>query len=61
VTAELVQPKMPTDRRVFLAQELARLAGERVELEASIERLAVRSRELTVNVRQLEERSPYPL
>jgi hypothetical protein len=61
VTAELVQPKMPTDRRVFLAQELVRLAGERVELEANIERLGVRSRQLAVNVRQLEERSPYPL
>jgi hypothetical protein len=61
VTVELVQPKVPTERRVFLAQELVRLAEERTELEARIIRLTVRSRELSGGVSELERQSPYPL
>lgn len=61
VTTELVQPQVPTSRRVFLAQELVRLAGERNELEAQIGRLTLRTRELAVNVRELERQSPFTL
>ena len=61
VTVELVQPKVATERRVFLAQELVRLAEERSELEARINRLTVRSRELSGSVRELESQSPFPL
>ena len=59
--AELVQPEVPTTRRVFLAQELVRLAEERAELQARIDRLTLRSRELAANVMQLERQSPYVL
>lgn len=61
VTVELVQPKVPTERRVFLAQELVRLTEERTELEARVNRLTVRSRELSGSVRELESQSPFPL
>jgi Protein of unknown function (DUF2799) len=61
VTVELVQPKVSTERRVFLAQELVRLAEERVELEARIGGLTLRSRELSDSVSELERQSPYPL
>ncbi len=59
--AELVMPDVPTARRVFLAQELVRLAEERAELQARIDRLSLRTRELVVNVRELERQSPYVL
>jgi len=61
ITAELVQPQVPTPRRLFLAQELVRLAGERTELEAQIGRLTLRSRELAIDVRELERQSPFTL
>lgn len=61
VTAELVLPKVPTDRRAFLATELVRLTQERTELVAYIDQLTVRSQQLAVNVQDLERRSPYPL
>ena len=61
ITAELVQPQVPTPRRLFLAQELVRLAGERTELEAQIGRLTLRTRELAVDVRELERQSPFTL
>jgi len=61
ITTELVQPQVPTPRRVFLAQELMRLASERNELEAQVSRLTLRTRELAVNVRELERQSPFTL
>lgn len=61
VTAELVLPKVPNDRRVFLASELIRLTEARSELAARIDHLMVRSRELTADVQQLERQSPYTL
>ncbi len=61
ITVELVQPQVPTDRRVFLAQELVRLAAERPELQARITRLTLRTRELAANVQDLERQSPYAL
>ena len=61
ITAELVQPQVPTPRRLFLAQELVRLAGERTDLEAQIGRLTLRTRELAVDVRELERQSPFTL
>lgn len=61
ITAELVQPQVPAPRRLFLAQELVRLAGERTELEAQIGRLTLRTRELAVDVRELERQSPFTL
>jgi hypothetical protein len=61
VTAELVQPRQPTDRRVFLATELARLAKQRAEHEAEIQRLTPRADELAGVLRQLERRSAYVL
>jgi hypothetical protein len=61
VAAELVLPKIPTDRRAFLATELVRLAQERTGLAARIDELTVRSQELAANVQQLERQSPYML
>jgi hypothetical protein len=61
VTAELVQPKVTTERRAWLAQELVRLTQQRGELIARIDELTVRAQELTVNVYDLERQSPYPL
>jgi hypothetical protein len=61
ITAELVQPQVPTPRRLFLAQELVRLAGERTGLEAQIGRLTLRTHELAVDVGELERRSPFTL
>jgi hypothetical protein len=61
VSVELVQPEIPTKRRVFLAQELVRLAEERTELLARIERLTVRTRDLVGVVQELERQSPYTL
>jgi hypothetical protein len=61
VTLELVQPEVPTARRVFLAQELVRLAEQRTELEARINHLTLRTRELVGSVQELERQSPYPL
>jgi Protein of unknown function (DUF2799) len=60
-TAELVLPKVPTDRRAFLATELVRLTQERGELIARIDQLTVRSQQLAVNVQELERQSPYAL
>ena len=61
VTLELVQPDVPIPRRVFLAQELVRLAEQRTELEARISYLTLRTRELVGSVQELERQSPYPL
>ena len=61
VTAELVLPKVSTDRRAFLAGELVRLTQERTELVARIDYLMQRSQQLTVSVQQLERQSPYAL
>ena len=61
VTAELVLPKVPTDRRAFLAGELVRLTQERMELFARIDYLMQRSQQLTVSVQELERQSPYAL
>jgi hypothetical protein len=60
-TAELLQPRLPTDRRLFLATELVRLADQRAEHGAQIQRLTSRARELAGVVRDLERRSPYVL
>lgn len=61
VTAELVLPQVPTDRRAFLAGELVRLTQERTELVARIDYLMQRSQQLTVSVQELERQSPYAL
>ena len=61
VAVELVLPDVPTSRRVFLAQELVRLTEERTELQARINRLTQRSRELGVSVAELERQSPFAL
>jgi hypothetical protein len=61
ITVELVQPDVATARRVFLAQELVRLAEERIELQARVNRLTLRTRELVASVKELERRSPYAL
>ena len=61
VTAELVLPKVPTDRRAWLATELVRLTQERTDLLARIDQLTQRTQQLAVNVQQLERQSPYPL
>lgn len=61
ITLELVRPDVPTDRRVFLAQELVRLASERPDIEARIDRLSLRAHELTAQVKELERQSPYAL
>jgi hypothetical protein len=61
VTAELVQPKVPTDRRAWLATELVRLTQERTDLLVRIDQLTQRTQQLAVNVQELERQSPYPL
>jgi hypothetical protein len=61
VTAELVQPKVTTERRAWLAQELVRLTQQRGDLIARIDELTARAQQLTVNVYDLERQSPYPL
>jgi hypothetical protein len=61
VTAELVLPKVPTERRAFLAQELVRLTQERTDLLVRIDQLTVRAQQLSVNVQELERQSPYLL
>lgn len=61
VTAELVLPKVPTERRAFLATELVRLTQERTDLLARIDQLTVRAQQLAVNVQDLERQSPYAL
>lgn len=61
VTAELVQAKVPTDRRSFLATELVRLAQERNGLAVRIDELTVRTQQLAADVQQLERQSPYML
>jgi hypothetical protein len=61
VTAELVQPKVTTERRAWLAQELVRLTQQRSDLVLRIDELAVRAQQLTVDVHELERQSPYPL
>lgn len=60
-TAELVLPKVPVDRRAFLATELVRLAEGRAELVASIDYLTQRTQQLAASVQDLERRSPYPI
>ena len=61
VTAELVLPAVPIDRRTWLATELVRLTQERSELIARIDQLAAHSQQLAVNVQELERQSPYAL
>jgi len=61
VTAELVLPKVPAERRAFLATELVRLTQERTDLLIRIEQLTVRAQQLAVNVQEIERQSPYPL
>jgi len=61
VTAELVQPRVSSDRRAWLASELVRLTQERTDLVARIDQLTHRTQELALNVQQLERQSPYPL
>jgi len=61
VTAELVLPKVPVDRRAFLATELVRLTQERTELLGRIEQLTQRSQQLAFGVQELERQSPYPI
>jgi len=60
-TAELVSPKVPGDRRAWLATELVRLTQERGRLIERIGQLKLEAQELAVNVQQLERQSPYPL
>jgi hypothetical protein len=61
VTAELVLPAVPIDRRTWLATELVRLTQERSELVTRIDQLAAHSQQLAVNVHELERQSPYAL
>ncbi len=61
VTAELVLPAVPIERRTWLATELVRLTQERTELVARIDQLATHSQQLAVNVQELERQSPYAL
>ena len=61
VTAELVQPRVPSDRRAWLATELVRLTQERTDLVARIDPLTHRTQELALNVQVLERQSPFPL
>ena len=60
-TAELVLPNVPTERRVFLASELVRLAEERRALEIRISALTPRVQELALQVQAMERQSPYAL
>ena len=61
VTAELVLPAVPIDRRAWLATELVRLTQERTELVTRIDQLAAHSQQLAVNVQGLERQSPYAI
>lgn len=61
VTAEIVLPKVPVDRRAFLATELVRLTQERTELLGRIDQLTLRSQQLAISVQDLERQSPYPI
>jgi cell division protein FtsB len=61
VTAELVLPAVPTDRRAFLATELVRLTQQRTELVARIDQLTLRTQELAADMHELERQSPYAL
>ncbi len=61
VTAELVLPAVPIDRRAWLATELVRLTQERTELVTRIDQLAAHSQQLAINVQELERQSPYAL
>ena len=61
IALELVQPEATTQRRIFLGQELVRLAEKHSEEQARINRLTLRSRELAVNVAELERQSPCTL
>jgi hypothetical protein len=60
-TAELVSPKVPTERRTALAADLVRLTQQRTALSAQIEQLSARTQELAANVQILERQSPYAL
>lgn len=59
VRLELIQPDTTMRRRLFLAQELERLAEERRDREARIYALTHRTRELAAQVKDLELQSPY--
>jgi hypothetical protein len=61
VSAELVQPKVTTERRAWLVQELVRLTQQRSELVLRIDELTVRAQQLSFDVSELERQSPYPL
>jgi Protein of unknown function (DUF2799) len=61
VTAELVLPSVPIERRSWLATELIRLTQERSELVARIDQLSAHAQQLVVNVHELEKQSPYAL
>ena len=61
VTAELVLPTVPIDRRTWLATELVRLTQERSELVGRIDQLGAHSQQMAVNVQELERQSPYAL
>jgi hypothetical protein len=60
VTAELVLPKLTTDRRAWLATELVRLTQQRSGLLSRIDQLTQRTQQLAANVQELEHQSPYP-
>ncbi|MDZ7652892.1 MAG: DUF2799 domain-containing protein [Burkholderiaceae bacterium] len=60
-TAELVSPKVPTERRTALAADLVRLTQQRTALSTRIEQLSARTQELASNVQVLERQSPYTL
>jgi hypothetical protein len=61
VTAELVLPQVPTERRAFLAAELVRLTQERGDFVARIDQLTQRTQQLASDARELERQSPYAL
>ena len=61
VTAELVLPTVPIERRTWLATELVRLTQERSELITRIDQLVAHSQQVAVNVQELERQSPYAL
>ena len=61
VTAELVLPTVPIERRTWLATELVRLTQERSGLLVRIDELTAHSHQLAVSVQELERQSPYAL
>ena len=61
VTAELVLPAVPIDRRAWLATELVRLTQERTDIVGRIDQLTMHSQQVAVNVQELERQSPYAL